>query len=108
MSTADLDARDAASPGGRMCMGTPPTPMPPVEGHGHGRLLAALLDDGDGARHVPGDRLARVYVDRRSEERDPLLGRELHLFPRPEAGQPHTVRHVLAVHAEHELTGCLL
>src|SRR5450756_724817 len=77
----------------------------PVEVHGHGRLLAALLDDGDGARHVPGDRLARVDVDRRSEDRDPRLGRELHLFPRPEAGQPQTVVLELAVHAEHELTG---
>ena len=105
MSTAALEAREAASPGGRMCMGTPPTPMPPFRCTGTVALLAALLDDGDGARHVPGDRLARVDVDRRSEDRGAGLGRELHLLARPEAGQAHAVVLELAVHAEHELAG---
>ena len=64
---------------------------------------AALLDDGDGAGHVPGRAPARVGVDHRSEEVRARLLDDLDLLVRPHAGQPLAVVLELAVEAEHEL-----
>ena len=102
-STSDRETRETASIGGYGVIGTPPTPMPTfmctgiVDSSQHFLTMVMARDD------VPGDRLARVDVDRRAEDGGPGRGHDLGLVVRPHAGEAVTLVLELAVHAEHEL-----
>ncbi len=85
------DARDVASTGGYGVMGTPPTPTCRAYVHGDGGCGGHRLDERAGARGVPGERLRRVDVHRRSEDRGAGGLAGLELAERPLAGQPRAL-----------------
>ena len=100
-----MAARHTASEGRCTNIGTPPTPMPALGWTGIVGHLHARLDEGDGARHVPGERLAGVDVDHRPEHRGAGLLGQQQLVLGPQAGEALAAPLELAVHAEHELAG---
>ena len=105
MSTAAREARQVASPAGRTCIGTPPTPMPPFKCTGtvaasqHGLAIVSVR-----ATFQAIDLPVFTLIAGPKMVRAGLRGKP-HLVERPEAGQPHAVVLELTVHAEHELAG---
>ena len=103
MSTQAREARETASTGGSACMGTPPTPIPPLRWMG----ISAASVHGLTMVHVRATFQATVLpvltLTAGPKMETPALGRKLHLGGRPQPGEPHTVVLELAVHTEHEL-----